>query len=75
MLVWADRAGRVEFVCLDTTARIGLPVKRAPQEAADELKALRDAAVTHVVLESRARDRADMTTLYERFPADVLPRL
>jgi hypothetical protein len=39
------------------------------------LKALRDAGMTHVVLESRARDLADMTQLYERFAADVLPRL
>ena len=57
------------------SVRIGLPAKRPATEVADELKALRDAGVSHVVLESRVRDLADLTTTYERFSADVLPRL
>jgi probable F420-dependent oxidoreductase len=57
------------------SARIGLPAKRPATEMADELKALRDAGITHVVLESRVKDLADMTSMYERFVNEVHSRL
>jgi alkanesulfonate monooxygenase SsuD/methylene tetrahydromethanopterin reductase-like flavin-dependent oxidoreductase (luciferase family) len=71
----ACRAARRDPASLTLTVRIGLPAKRPANEVADELKALRDAGVSHVVLESRVRDLADLTTTYERFTSDVLPRL
>jgi alkanesulfonate monooxygenase SsuD/methylene tetrahydromethanopterin reductase-like flavin-dependent oxidoreductase (luciferase family) len=68
------KAGR-EFASVALSARIGLPAKRPAAEMVAELGALRDVGVTHVVLESRVRDLADMSSMYERFASEVLPRL
>jgi len=55
--------------------RVGLAAKKSADETVSELKALRDLGVRHVVLETRARDLADMVALHERFSAEVRPRL
>jgi hypothetical protein len=41
----------------------------------DDLGALRELGVRHVVLEARARDLADMLAIHERFATEVRPRL
>ena len=68
------KAGR-DMSTVTLSARIGLPARRPPDELAAEIQALRDAGMRHIVLESRARDLPDMTSMYERFSNDVLPRL
>ena len=68
------KAGR-DISTVTLSARIGLPARRPPDELAAEIRALRDAGIQHIVLESRARDLPDMTATYERFSNDVLPRL
>ena len=57
------------------SARIGLSARRSSDDVVDELKALRDLGVSHVVLESRARGLEDMAAVYETFARDVRPRL
>jgi len=68
------RAGR-DPASLTLSARVGLPARRPADELLTELHALRDLGVSHVVLESRARDLADMNATYERFASDVRPHL
>ena len=68
------KAGR-KMSTVALSARIGLPARRPPDELAAELRALEGLGIRHVVLESRTRDLADMTAMYERFVKDVLPRL
>jgi probable F420-dependent oxidoreductase len=57
------------------SARIGLARHRPAAELLAELRALRDLGVRHVILESRARDLADMVAIHERFATDVRGRL
>jgi probable F420-dependent oxidoreductase len=64
------KAGR-DFATVTVSARVGLAARRPPGELIDELRALRDLGVAHVVLESRVRDLADMTATYEAFAADI----
>jgi probable F420-dependent oxidoreductase len=71
----ACRAAGRDFSTLTLSARIGLPARRPATELVEELKGLRDLGVSHVVLESRVRDLADMTQTYERFAAEVRSRL
>lgn len=71
----ACRAAGRDFSTLTLTARVGLPARRPADELVAELKGLADLGVTHVVLESRARDLADMTATYERVAREVRPRL
>lgn len=68
------RAGR-DLGTLILSVRVGLPARKAADELVGELRALRDLGVAHVVLESRVRDLGDMVALYERFAAEVRPRL
>jgi probable F420-dependent oxidoreductase len=68
------RAGR-DFSALTISARVGLSAKRSADDVIAQLKALRDTGVTHVLLESAARDLAQMTGIYEKFARDVRPRL
>ena len=57
------------------SGRVGLAARRSADELLAELKALRDLGVSHVILESRARDLGEMAELYEKFARDVRPRL
>jgi probable F420-dependent oxidoreductase len=68
------RAGR-DPATVTLSVRVGLPATRPAGETLADLRALRDLGVTHVILETRARDVADMAAIYERFAADVRPRL
>jgi hypothetical protein len=54
---------------------MGLPARRASAEVLDELKALRDLGVRHVILETRVTDVDDATRILERFVAEVRARL
>ena len=54
---------------------MGLAAKRPADEVLAELKALSDLGVSHVILESRARDLDEMAALYEKFAREVRPRL
>ena len=68
------RAGR-DPASIALSARVGLAAKRPADEVLAELKALRDLGVSHVILESRARDLDEMAALYEKFAREVRPRL
>jgi probable F420-dependent oxidoreductase len=65
-----ERAGR-DPRTLTVSLRLGLPARRSAAEVRDELAAFRDLGVAHVILETRARDLADMVAIYERFAAEV----
>jgi probable F420-dependent oxidoreductase len=67
-------AGR-DFASVTITVRMGLSARRPADELIGELKALHDLGVAHVIFESRMRDLAEMTALYERFATEVRPRL
>jgi hypothetical protein len=54
---------------------VGLSAKRPADDVLAELRALQDLGVAHVILETRMRDVAELTSTYERFAADVRPRL
>lgn len=68
------RAGR-DMASVTLSTRVGLAARRPADEVLAELKALRDLGVSHVILESRARDLDEMAALYERFAQEVRPRL
>jgi probable F420-dependent oxidoreductase len=68
------RRGR-DVASITLSVRVGLAARKSADETVSELKALRDLGVRHVVLETRARDLADMVALHERFSAEVRPRL
>jgi len=53
----------------------GRPGEREPEALAREIKALAALGVSHVILESRARDLADLTSIYEKFVSDVRSKL
>jgi alkanesulfonate monooxygenase SsuD/methylene tetrahydromethanopterin reductase-like flavin-dependent oxidoreductase (luciferase family) len=67
-------AGR-DPATLAISARVGLSAKRPADDVLAELRALQDLGVAHVILETRMRDVAELTSTYERFAADVRPRL
>ena len=69
-----EKVGR-DFSTLTLSCRVGLPAKKGAHELVAELRALRELGIAHVVLETRARDLADMVAVYERFAGDVRPRL
>src|SRR2546426_896312 len=66
------RAGR-DMASVTISGRVGLAARRSADELLAELKALRDLGVSHVILESRARDLGEMAELYEKFARDVRP--
>jgi probable F420-dependent oxidoreductase len=68
------QAGR-DPATLAISARVGLPARRPADDVLAELRALRDLGVSHVILESRMRDVAELTQTYERFATDIRPRL
>jgi probable F420-dependent oxidoreductase len=57
------------------SVRMGLSAKRPSGEVLDELKALRDVGVSHVVVETRVSDVDDSTRILERFVSDVRAKL
>lgn len=57
------------------SVRMALSAKRPAREVRDELTALRDLGVDHVIVETRATSAADMTGLLERFAGDVRAKL
>jgi probable F420-dependent oxidoreductase len=67
-------AGR-DPATLTLSARLGLSAKRPAGELLDELRALRDLGIAHVILETQTRDVATMVATCERFAADVRSRL
>jgi probable F420-dependent oxidoreductase len=67
-------AGR-DMKSLTLSARLGLPAKQEAGALVGEIKALAGLGVSHVILESRARDLADMTSIYEKFAQDVRSKL
>ncbi len=60
---------------LTISARVGLSAKQDPAALVAEITALAGLGVTHVILESRARDLADLTRIYESFAAGVRAKL
>ena len=68
------RAGR-ETKSLTISARVGLPAKQEADALLREIRGLAELGVSHVILESRARDLADLTQIYERFAKDVRGKL
>ena len=68
------RAGR-DTKSLTISARVGLPAKQEPDALLREIRGLAELGVSHVILESRARDLADLTQIYERFAKDVRGKL
>lgn len=57
------------------SVRMGLSARRPAQEVADEIKALREVGVSHVIVETRVTSVEDMTTLLDRFTSDVRAKL
>jgi probable F420-dependent oxidoreductase len=57
------------------SVRMGLAAKRPAGEVLDELKALRDVGVSHVVVETRVADVDDSTRILERFVSEVRAKL
>ena len=57
------------------SVRMGLSARKPAQEIADEIKALRDIGVSHIIVETRVTSVDDMTTLLDRFTTDVRPKL
>jgi probable F420-dependent oxidoreductase len=71
----ACRAAGRDPATLAISARVGLSAKRPADDVLAELRALRDLGVAHVILETRMRDVAELASTYERFAAEVRPRL
>jgi probable F420-dependent oxidoreductase len=67
-------AGR-EMKSLTISARLGLPAKQEADALVGEIRELAGLGVSHVILESRARDLADMIQIYEKFASDVRSKL
>jgi probable F420-dependent oxidoreductase len=67
-------AGR-DPATLTISARLGLSARRPADEMLAELRALQDLGVSHVILETRMRDVAELTATYEKFAAEVRARL
>lgn len=68
------RAGR-DMTSLTLSTRMGLPARHDADTLVRELRALAGLGVSHVILESRTRDLADLTAIYERFAAQVRAKL
>jgi probable F420-dependent oxidoreductase len=57
------------------SVRMGLSARRPAPDVLDELKALRDVGVRHVIVETRVTTLDDMTTLLDRFTTDIRSKL
>jgi probable F420-dependent oxidoreductase len=64
-----------ETKSLAISARVGLPAKQEADALLREIRGLAELGVSHVILESRARDLADLTQIYEKFASDVRSKL
>jgi probable F420-dependent oxidoreductase len=60
---------------LTLSVRMGLSARRPAPETIDELKALRDLGVSHVIVETRVTALDDMTALLDRFTNDIRSKL
>jgi probable F420-dependent oxidoreductase len=69
-----DKIGR-DPKAITLSVRMGVPAKRAAAEMLDELKALREVGVSHVVVETRVTDVDDSTRILERFVTEVRAKL
>jgi probable F420-dependent oxidoreductase len=69
-----EKAGR-NPADITLSVRLGLAAKRPSSEVLDELKALRDVGVTHVIVETRVASADDMTQLLDRFTQDVRAKI
>jgi probable F420-dependent oxidoreductase len=69
-----DKIGR-DPATITLSVRMGLAAKRAAGEVLDEVKGLRDAGVSHVVVETRVTDVDDSTRILERFVSEVRAKL
>jgi len=69
-----DKIGR-DPKSIVLSVRMAVPAKRPAVEMLDELKALRDVGVSHVVVETRVTDVDDSTRILERFVAEVRAKL
>jgi probable F420-dependent oxidoreductase len=69
-----DKIGR-DPAAITLSVRMGLAAKRPSGEVLDELKALRDVGVSHVVVETRVADVDDSTRILERFVSEVRAKL
>jgi probable F420-dependent oxidoreductase len=69
-----DKLGR-SFAGLTLSARVGLPGRKPSADLVAELRELAALGITHVVLESRARDADEMIALCERVAREVKPAL
>jgi alkanesulfonate monooxygenase SsuD/methylene tetrahydromethanopterin reductase-like flavin-dependent oxidoreductase (luciferase family) len=69
-----DKIGR-DPKSITLSVRMGVPAKRPAAETVDELKALRDVGVSHVVVETRVTDVDDSTRILERFVSEVRAKL
>jgi alkanesulfonate monooxygenase SsuD/methylene tetrahydromethanopterin reductase-like flavin-dependent oxidoreductase (luciferase family) len=64
-----------DLASVTLSVRMGLSAKRPSSEVLDELKALRDVGVSHVVVETRVSDVDDSTRILERFVSEVRAKL
>ncbi len=60
---------------LTLSIRVGLPARRPAAELVEQMQALAALGVHHVLLETRVTDLDGMVATYERFAAEVRPRL
>jgi probable F420-dependent oxidoreductase len=60
---------------LTLSVRVGLSARRPAAEVVDELRALRDLGVRHVIVETRVTALDDVTALLDRFTTDIRPQL
>ena len=68
------KAGR-DVKSLVISARVGLPAKQDAEALVREIRALAALGVSHVILESRVRDLADLTQFYEKFAKEVRAKI
>src|SRR5881396_4258515 len=68
------KAGR-DPAGITLSVRLGLAAKRPASKVLDELKALRDVGVSHVIVETRVASAEDMTQLLDRFATEVRVKL
>jgi probable F420-dependent oxidoreductase len=57
------------------SVRMGISARRPAPELVEEIKALHDLGVTHVIVETRVTALDDMTQLLDRFTTDVRSKL
>jgi alkanesulfonate monooxygenase SsuD/methylene tetrahydromethanopterin reductase-like flavin-dependent oxidoreductase (luciferase family) len=69
-----DKVGR-DVKTITLSVRMAVPAKRPAAEMIEELKALREVGVSHVVAETRVTDVDDSTRILERFVSEVRAKL